>query len=153
MARTGRPRTPLEVRRIMGTFRNDRYGTPRRQAAKVLGVGLGTVQRALTQSGSKSDPKRVATGSAATKERRAKMTKAAECELWRETLEHGDDFFGHLAKIYPGWTAEDPAAVAAAREAWRQCGASYVRHTWPRAQIYMNGNLPWAVEQFGWPKK
>jgi hypothetical protein len=41
-----------------------------RQAAKVLGVGLGTVQRDLNQNGSKGDPKRV-TGSAKTKAHRA----------------------------------------------------------------------------------
>jgi transposase len=34
-------------------------GVSQRQAAKVLGVGLGTVQRDLTQGGSKSDPERV----------------------------------------------------------------------------------------------
>jgi N6-adenosine-specific RNA methylase IME4 len=34
-------------------------GMSQRQAAKALGVGLGTVQRDLTQSGSESDPKRV----------------------------------------------------------------------------------------------
>lgn len=34
-------------------------GMSQRQAAKTLGVGLGTVQRDLTQSGSEGDPKRV----------------------------------------------------------------------------------------------
>src|SRR5262245_51955721 len=34
-------------------------GMSQRQAAKALGIGLGTVQRDLTQNGSKDDPKRV----------------------------------------------------------------------------------------------
>lgn len=55
-------------------------GMSQRQAAKVLGVGLGTVQRDLNQGGSKNDPKRVTGTSPATKERRGAVAASAAAE-------------------------------------------------------------------------
>jgi hypothetical protein len=168
-----RPRTPTHLKLITGRWRRDRHSVApqnrARQAAKVLGVGETTIRNGLRTNNAESARKvrtgsaatkarknsaesaeKVRAGSAATKAKRAKMTKA-ECELWRETFECGDDFFGHLATIFPGWTAEDPAAIAAARKAWRQCGKAYMRDTWPKAQIYLTTDQTWAEELFGRP--
>ena len=75
-------------------------GMSQRQAAKTLGVGLGTVQRDLTRNGSGDDPKRVNTKVARGQKRLERMAPSGQTcgAYWK---------WAAIDAMYSGWRIVD----------------------------------------------
>ena len=81
--------------------------------------------------------------------RRPKRRHSVEAELesWRCLFECGHDFFSDLEEF--GFATE-PAARAAAPEAWDRLGA-FLMGSWRPEGPPPHRQVPWAFEQFGAP--